>query len=86
MRRPKFVAGYKTALVLVETLLELMERRGVTRAELARLKNVDRSTVTKWLTPGRNLTVFTIADIADTLGADVEFHVRVRPQRSTQHQ
>lgn len=76
MSRPKFVAGYTAAYALVESLLELIERRGVSRTDLARLNGVDRSTVTKWLNPERNLTVFTAAMIANSLGGELEFRVK----------
>lgn len=83
MSKPKFTAGYKAAIVLVESLLALMEERGVNRADLARRANVSRSTVTKWLTPGRNLTVFTAVMIADELGADIE--VTTKPREPAAH-
>lgn len=88
MSKPKFVVGYEAALVLVESLHTLMEQRGISRADLARLADVERSTVTKWLTPGRNMTVFTAAMIADTLDADLSICVKDRrrtPRRPTTH-
>lgn len=82
MSRPKYVKGYKAAFVLVESLLALMEERGVCRADLAKLAEVERSTVTKWLAPGRNLTIFTAATIADLLDADLDIAVRPRAHHS----
>ncbi|WP_426734398.1 helix-turn-helix domain-containing protein [Myxococcus faecalis] len=73
MKRPKFTAGYSAAFRLVDGFLELLERRGMTRADLARRLDVKRSAVSRWFSPNRNLTVFTAAMIAEALGAELRF-------------
>jgi transcriptional regulator with XRE-family HTH domain len=73
MSRPAATVGYKAAFTLVERILELMERRKVSRAELARRVGVKRAAASKWFSPGRNLTVFTAAMIAEALGAEIQF-------------
>lgn len=73
MSRPGATVGYKAAFTLVERILELMERRKVSRAELARRVGVKRAAASKWFSPGRNLTVFTAAMIAEALGAEIQF-------------
>ncbi|XXF77917.1 helix-turn-helix transcriptional regulator [Myxococcaceae bacterium GXIMD 01537] len=73
MRQAKYSAGYSAAFRLVEGFLELLEQRGMNRADLARRLGVKRSAVTKWFSPNRNLTVFTAAMIAEALGAELRF-------------
>jgi transcriptional regulator with XRE-family HTH domain len=75
MQRKKNVPGYFAAFMLIERLLERMEAMGISKADLARRRKVKRSTVTRWFAPGRNLTVFTAAMIADSLGADLKIDV-----------
>ena len=77
MNRPKFVAGYKAALILVESLTKMMKETKVTRSDLARRLDVDRSAITKLLVPGRNLTVFKAAMMAEAMGG--KLHIEVRP-------
>jgi len=72
MRTAKFTTGYEAVYRLVEGFLELLERRKMTRADLARRLEVKRPVVTRWF-GGSNLTVFTAARIAEALGAELRF-------------
>jgi NTP pyrophosphatase (non-canonical NTP hydrolase)/transcriptional regulator with XRE-family HTH domain len=72
---PEFTAGYEAAFGLVEGLLALMDTKKVTQAELATRTKKTASAVSKWFSPGRNLTVFTAAMIAKALGGKLRFEV-----------
>ena len=51
-------------LTLTETIVSEMERRGITRAELADRLGKTRSCISQYLNGSRNLTCRTLADIA----------------------
>ena len=73
MRRPRFTSGYEAAFGLIEDFLAVMETKNITKAELARRTGVKPPSVSKWFSPGRNLTVFTAAMIAEALGTHLRF-------------
>ena len=75
MKLPKLTVGFLAANRLIESIMELMSKKGVSQADLARERKSDPSTVSKWFSKGRNLTVFTAAMIADALDADLEIRV-----------
>lgn len=83
MSRPKFTAGYKSVFLLVDELLELMQKRGATRTDLARRLGVHRSTVARWFDSER-LTVFNAAMIADALGGKLEIRVKAEGEITEQ--
>lgn len=56
-----------------ELLSGVMEERGMTKADLARLLGTSRANVTNMLSGRRNLTVRTLADVAAVLGVRVKF-------------
>lgn len=56
-----------------ELLSVVMEERGITKANLARLLGTSRANVTNMLSGRRNLTVRTLADVAAVLGVRVKF-------------
>ena len=60
------------ALQASEMILGLMEREGVTKAELAERIQASRAHVTQVLDGSRNMTVHTLADLAFALGHRVE--------------
>jgi hypothetical protein len=64
----------KEELILAATcaICEEMERQDVTKAELARRLGRTRGHVTQLLDGGRNLTLGSIAEVADALGCKVE--------------
>jgi transcriptional regulator with XRE-family HTH domain len=76
-----------------EMLARVMEERGVSKAELARLMGTSRANVTSLLSGRRNMTVRTLADVAAILGVRVNlacealrsgaFIVAEPPQRLT---
>jgi transcriptional regulator with XRE-family HTH domain len=74
-KQPKYTAGYRAVFRLIESFLDFMEKKDVSKAELARRTGVKRSSVTKWFSPGRNLTIFTAAMIAEALDAELRFLV-----------
>ncbi len=61
-------------LDMTELLSAAMEDKGITKSELAKRLGKTKGFVTQVLSGNRNLTLRTIADIADALG----FRVRVR--------
>ena len=77
---PKFTPGYFAAFSVIEAILGFMERKSRSRADLARLAEVSRATVTKWLAPGRNLSFFTAGMIVHALGGELKFEIVDREQ------
>ncbi len=63
-------------------LSELLERDGITKVELAGKLGVTKGFVTQILAGDKNLTLRTIADVADALGRTVELRlIGQRPGR-----
>ncbi len=75
MTNRKNVTGYLTVFRVMEKLARVMEARGISRADLARRLEVQPPAVTRWFSPGRNLTIFTAAAIADALGSELRIEV-----------
>ena len=75
-RRPR-LRREELILDVTEALTQAMAASGVTRAELARRLGSTRGHITQLLAGGRNLTLGTIAEIADALGCTVEVKVAV---------
>lgn len=67
----------KEELILAATcaISEELERQGVNKAELARRLGRTRGHVTQLLAGGRNLTLGSIAEMADALGCKVEINL-----------
>ena len=63
---------------VTEQINVLLEQRGLTRAELARRLGVTRASVTQALTGSRNLSLNTLADMADALHLDVRVALQPR--------
>lgn len=55
---------------ILQALEEEHEKRGLTRAEIARILNADKGSITKKLNGTRNMTIETIADLAYAMGRD----------------
>jgi hypothetical protein len=55
---------------ILEALAEEHEKRGLTRAEIARILETDKGSITKKLNGTRNMTIETIADFAFAMGRD----------------
>jgi transcriptional regulator with XRE-family HTH domain len=62
-------------LEVTEALSEALAREGVTKAELARRLGKTKGFVSQILAGGRNLTLRTVADVADVLGCRVRVEV-----------
>ena len=65
---------------ILEALAEEHEKRGLTRAEIARILGTDKASITKKLTGTRNMTIESIADFAFAMGRDdiqISFPARV---------
>lgn len=56
-----------------------MEKAGVSKSQLAERLGKSAAFVTQILSGGRNLTLRTVADVADALGSKVTVHIR-RPE------
>ena len=57
-----------------EMIAGLMEKQGLSKADLARRLNKSRAWATQLLSGKANLTVRTLAEVAFALGAEVEIH------------
>jgi plasmid maintenance system antidote protein VapI len=64
-----------------EDVCVLMEKQGVSRAELARRLGTSRAYVTKLLGGNANFTLETMTKVAMALGAVVHVHVALRDAR-----
>ncbi len=58
-------------LEVTEALSEVLANEGITKAELANRLNKTKGFVSQILAGGRNLTLRTIADVADALGCKI---------------
>ncbi|MEE8076166.1 MAG: helix-turn-helix transcriptional regulator [Candidatus Binatia bacterium] len=62
-------------LEITEALSEALAREGITKAELANRLGKTKGFVSQILAGGRNLTLRTIADVADALGCQIRVQV-----------
>jgi transcriptional regulator with XRE-family HTH domain len=62
------VAQEEFILAATELIFELMEKTGVTKAELARRVGRTRGYLTQLLDGNRNMTLRTLAELANALG------------------
>jgi transcriptional regulator with XRE-family HTH domain len=69
--RKKLLQAASLELEVTELLCELMERKGINRAELARRANVSSAYITKVLRGTTNLTLKTISDLFFALDRSV---------------
>lgn len=69
-------------LGVTEAVCEILEREGLTQAELARRLGKTKGFVSQVLAGDRNLTLRTIADIADALELRAELQLVARPRRA----
>lgn len=76
--RRKALRAEELILEATEAITQMMERGKVSRAELARRIGRSRGAVTQMLNGGRNLTLTTLAELADAL----DCRVQVRLQRA----
>ncbi len=60
------------ALEASELISRLIEERGISKTELARLAGTSKSNITNLLSGARNMTMHTLADLAFVLGSRVE--------------
>ncbi|HXG70683.1 MAG TPA: helix-turn-helix transcriptional regulator [Gemmatimonadaceae bacterium] len=71
-------------LDVTETFCEAMDRDGANRKQLAEALGKTRGFVSQLLNGGRNLTLRTVADVADALGYIVQFRmVKVMALKTT---
>ncbi|HYB91384.1 MAG TPA: helix-turn-helix transcriptional regulator [Candidatus Binataceae bacterium] len=66
----------KLILEVTEALSQAIEERGLTRSEVARRLGKTKGFVSQLLAGGRNLTLRTVADVADAIGISLEVQVR----------
>jgi transcriptional regulator with XRE-family HTH domain len=71
----------KLILEVTEALSEAIEERGITRSEVAKRLGKTKGFVSQLLAGGRNLTLRTVADIADAIG--ISLRVEVQRAEST---
>jgi transcriptional regulator with XRE-family HTH domain len=60
------------ALQASELILELMEKEGVTKSQMAELVGKSRALITQLMSGSRNMTVHTLSDLAFALGHKIE--------------
>lgn len=70
--------GYRAVVAYLEDVLARMEQLGVKKSDLAVRLNLKRPAVSRLFEPGRNLTMFTAAMIAEALDARLE--VKLSPK------
>jgi len=63
-----------------EVIRALMDRQGVSKAELARRVGKSRAYVTQSLAGDRNMTLGTLAQFADALNADAKVELELRDE------
>ena len=73
------ILAVEAARRFILEVAELMERRHITRAELARRMGISRAHVTRLLSGRRNLTVKSMAAIAHALGRQPVIGLRRLP-------
>jgi len=66
----------KLILEVTEALSEAIEKRGLTRSEVAKRLGKTKGFVSQLLAGGRNLTLRTVADIADAIGISLKVAVQ----------
>lgn len=66
---------------VAEALSKVMEEESMTKTELARRLGKTKGFISQLLGGGRNLTLRTIADVADTLGCHVQVTLSRRRER-----
>ncbi|WP_051608915.1 helix-turn-helix domain-containing protein [Fodinicurvata fenggangensis] len=69
----RFIGGVRDALV--NAYLDEKKENGVTKQELADRVGVNKSVITRRLNGSANLTLRSIAEMADALGRDIEFRL-----------
>jgi transcriptional regulator with XRE-family HTH domain len=70
------VPGEKLILEVTEALSEAIEVRGLTRSEVAKRLGKTKGFISQLLAGGRNLTLRTVADIADAIGISLKVAVQ----------
>jgi len=80
-RRGRLLAEEEFILEVTEKLVEYLNRGNVSRTELANRLGVTKGYVTQILSGGKNLTLRTIADVAEALGYEPKLKLRKRKQR-----
>jgi len=61
-------------LMIVEELLQLMKKQGISRSELAKRMGVQPSRITSMMSGSNNFTIETLVRAGRAVGADIEMH------------
>jgi len=75
-QRRKKIEEEEFILKLTEKLCELMEERGITRAQLAKQLGTSRAFISQLLNGSRNMTLRTFFRLSSSLGNEVHFNFR----------
>ena len=81
IRNRRLLRQEELILKAATALSELLERQGITKVELARRLGKTKGFVTQILAGDKNLTLRTIADVADALGHTVDVGVAAEAGR-----
>jgi len=71
---PEFIAE-KLSLKIIEEMLEILERKGLTQTWLAEKMGVSKAHVSRILNAPPNMTLLTVAKIAYALGTQPDIHL-----------
>ncbi len=80
VQNKRFLRQEELILKMTVALCEAMDREGITKTELASRLGKTKGFVSQVLAGGRNLTLRTIADVADALGCKI--HVQAVKEAS----
>lgn len=69
---------YKLAdlsIQITENVLEMMEKRGINRNELAKKMGVSRASITQFLNEGSNITIKRLLKLSEALDCKIEIQI-----------
>ena len=75
----------KLIMEVTEALSEAIEKRGLTRSEVAKRLGKTKGFVSQLLAGGRNLTLRTVADLADAIGISLKVAVHGEISKNATH-
>ena len=68
---PEMKRQMEMSVKIANRIYEIMEEKGLSQKDLARLLGKTETEVSRWLSGTHNMTMATIAKISEALGADI---------------
>ena len=68
---PEMKRQMEMSVKIANRIYEIMEEKGLSQKDLARLFGKTETEVSRWLSGTHNMTMATIAKISEALGADI---------------